>query len=550
MLRPTPIGDIPIETARVARLIFPKGNLYMRLRDDLGSLYDDADFTAFFPTHGQPALSPWRLALITVFQFLEGLPDRQAADAVRSRIDWKYALCLELTDPGFDASVLCEFRARLTNNGKEHLLLDKLLTRFRDHGLLKLRGKQRTDSTHVLGAVRRLSRLELIAETLRAALNELATVDPGWLKPHLSDELVQWYGHRVEESRLPKGEAARDQYAVNVGEHGFALLNAVSLTGEHLRSLHKVATLALVWQQQFEVDAQSRQVRWRSSSSIPPAGERPASPYDPDTRFALKRSMLWQGYRVHLSETCEAELPELITNVLISSAPERDVVAVPSIHRALENKNLLPEEHLLDAGYISAEMMTQSRRRFGVDVIGPSKRSTSWQARTRGAFTHQDFKIDWNNKNVLCPQDYLNKSWLETTNAHGTPIVIVEFRRRTCERCPVRARCTRTDPEKAGRSLVLRREVQHTTLESSRLRQETAEWKASYAMRDGIEATISQAVRRFDLRRARYWGEVKVALQAVGTAAALNLVRVDAWRLGVPRGQARMARFVKVAMQA
>src|SRR3954463_14028632 len=181
-LHPNPIGEIPSETARVARAAFPKGTVVMRLRDEFSTLYQDEDFRALYPSKGQPALTPWRLALVTVFQFLEHLSDRQAAEAVRARIDWKYALGLELTDSGFHFSVLTEFRARLVAGAAEQLLLDRLLERFQQRGLVKARGKQRTDSTHVLAAVHSLHLLELAGETLRATLNELATVSPEWLR--------------------------------------------------------------------------------------------------------------------------------------------------------------------------------------------------------------------------------------------------------------------------------------------------------------------------------------------------------------------------------
>ncbi|MFL5253355.1 MAG: transposase [Rhodopila sp.] len=153
-LHPEPIGEIPAETARVACAAFPAGTVVTRLRDDFATLYEDADFRALYPARGQPGLPPWRLALVTVFQFLEHLSDRQAADAVRGRIDWKYALGLELTDPGFHFSVLAEFRARLVAGKAEHLLLDRMLERFKPRGLLRAGGKQRTDSTHILAAVR------------------------------------------------------------------------------------------------------------------------------------------------------------------------------------------------------------------------------------------------------------------------------------------------------------------------------------------------------------------------------------------------------------
>src|ERR671932_2331151 len=181
-LHPEPIGEIPPETVRVARAAFPKGTVVTRLRDEFSALYRDEDFSRFYPGRGQPALAPWRLALVTVLQFLENLSDRQAADAVRARIDWKYALGLELTDPGFHFSVLTEFRARLVAGQAEHLLLDRMLERFKERGLVKPRGKQRTDSTHVLAAVHDLHLLELVGETLRAALDDLAAAVPDWLR--------------------------------------------------------------------------------------------------------------------------------------------------------------------------------------------------------------------------------------------------------------------------------------------------------------------------------------------------------------------------------
>ncbi len=202
-LQPGPVPPVPAETARVARAAFPKGTAFMRMRDEFGAIYEDAAFAPLFPARGQPAEAPWRLALVTVFQFAEDLSDRQAADAVRGRIDWKYALSLDLVDPGFDASVLSEFRTRLLAGGVGELLLDTLLAAFRQRGLLKARGRQRTDSTHVLAAVRALNRLELVAETMRHALEVLAAVAPAWLRGHAAAEWGARYGRRAEEGRLP-----------------------------------------------------------------------------------------------------------------------------------------------------------------------------------------------------------------------------------------------------------------------------------------------------------------------------------------------------------
>jgi transposase len=186
-LHPSLIEPVPEQTAQIAHTAFPKGSPYLTLRDELGTLYRDDDFSTLFPASGQSAFPPWRLALVTILQFRESLSDRQAAEAVRARIDWKYLLGLELADPGFDFSVLCEFRARLIAGEAEMQLLDGLLGQCRQLGLLKERGRQRTDSTHVLASVRVLGRLELVGETLRAALNEIARlIRNGRVMPRLS----------------------------------------------------------------------------------------------------------------------------------------------------------------------------------------------------------------------------------------------------------------------------------------------------------------------------------------------------------------------------
>src|SRR6266849_2782753 len=253
-LRPQPIGSIPEETARVAHAAFPKGHPYLTLRDHLGTIFQDEDFATLFPAWGYPGLSPWRLALVTIMQFRENLADRQAAEAVRARIDWKYLLGLDLTDPGFDFSVLSEFRDRLLAGSAEALLLDKLLEQCRTMGLVKARGQQRTDSTHVLAAIRVMNRLELVAETLRATLNELATVAPAWLQAMAPLAWYERYGKRIEDTRLPQGQASRDAYAQMVGEDGFALLDALEAaeTPEYLRALPVITTLRRTWQRHYD----------------------------------------------------------------------------------------------------------------------------------------------------------------------------------------------------------------------------------------------------------------------------------------------------------
>jgi transposase len=353
-LRPAPIGPVPEATARVARAAFPKGNAYLRLRDQLGTSYTDADFAPLFPRRGQAAEAPWRLALVTVFQFAEGLSDRQAAAAVRGRLDWKYALGLPLEDPGFDYSVLSEFRTRLLAGGAAAKVLDVLLARCQAAGLVRARGRHRTDSTHVLAAVRALNRLQLVGETLRAALNALAVAAPAWLHPHLRPEWAERYGPRLEEYRLPKDRGARQGLAAALGADGYQVLTAVYAPAAPgwLRELPAVETLRRVWVRQYHYQAPAPpaepgltvgggRVRLRTTAAAPAPAGLIHSPYDPEARYSTKRAFAWVGYKVHVTETCGAPRPHLITQVETAPATESDVAALAPVHQALAAKALL-----------------------------------------------------------------------------------------------------------------------------------------------------------------------------------------------------------------
>lgn len=314
-LKPGPIQPIPAATIQVARAAFPKGNLYMTLRDQLGTIFQDEDFADLFPWDGQPALPPWRLALVTILQFRENLSDRQAAEAVRGRIDWKYLLGLELTDAGFDFSVLSEFRGRLLQAGREAVLLDKLLECCQAQGLIKERGKQRTDATRVLAAVRVLTRLELVGETLRAALNELATVAPDWLAGVAPAEWYQRYSRRIEDDRLPQSKEQRTAYAQRVGDDA----------PPGLDRLPKIEALRLVWKRHYDCTGEApsgvSQIRFRSNKELPPAAEGIESPYDPEARFRSRYETTWTGYQAHVSESCDPDAVHLVTHVETTQPP-------------------------------------------------------------------------------------------------------------------------------------------------------------------------------------------------------------------------------------
>jgi transposase len=530
----------------VARTAFPKGNRYLQMRDVLGTIYTDELFADLYPSHGQPAQAPWRLALVTVFQFQEGLSDRQAAEAVRGRIDWKYALSLELTDAGFDASVLSEFRSRLVAHQASERLLGEVLEQFKAHGLLTGRGKQRTDSTHVLGAVRWLNRLELVGETLRAALEDMATVAPEWLQSWVPQSWIERYGRRIEEGRLPKGVAARQAYAEQVGADGASLLARVQQadTPEHVRALASLQELEIVWQQQFA--QQEGRVRLRNKDDLPPNAERHDSPYDPEVRYSTKRDLHWIGYKVHLTETCEPEQVAVITHVETTYAPVADVAMLPTIDEALCATGIPPAAHYVDAGYMDVELLLQEQQTKGIALVGPVRPDPGWQAQQHTGYDTSQFVFDWQAKQATCPQGHRSASWTERTEQRsGRPIIAVQFATATCTQCPVRAQCTRA--EHMPRQVTVRPQAEHEALQQARLYQQTEAFRHDYAHRAGVEGTISQGVRAFGLRQARYLGLAKTHLQELGTATALNLTRWSAWHRQKPRAKTRTSHLAALA---
>ncbi|MFD7924321.1 transposase, partial [Streptomyces sp. NPDC059740] len=353
-MQPKGAGEIPAETVRVARAAFPKGSLAIRVRDELGPLFTDEQFADLFPARGKPAWSPGRLALVLVLQFVEGLTDRQAAEAVRARIDFKYALALELADPGFDFSVLSEFRDRLVEADAGRRVLDGILAAARAKGLLKTAGRARTDSTHVLSAARQLCWLEMVAETLRSALNALAEQAPEWLAGIAEPDWFRHYATRAEDSRFPQARTKRDEVGLRIGRDGMRLLEGVfaPTAPPVLRTLDEVETLRRAWVQSFHlVDGE---VRRRDPKDRPPGAMRLVTPYDIEARGSVKRDTFWDGYKVHLTETCEPDAPNLITNVATTLATVPDDRMAAVVHAALAARDCLPGEHWVDAGYPTA----------------------------------------------------------------------------------------------------------------------------------------------------------------------------------------------------
>jgi transposase len=544
-LKPTKIESIPEETVRIAKAAFPKGNLYLKMRDELGTIFSDLDFMALYPSKGQPAFSPWRLALITVLQFLENLSDRQAADAVRSRIDWKYALGLELTDMGFDYSVLSGFRQRLLANQQETLLFEKLLALLVQKNLLKARGKQRTDSTHVLASIRVMNRLELVVETLRATLNELATFCPDWLK---SITLTQWFDRyclRAEQSKLPYNDKAKEEFAVQVGMDGYYLLQIIKDQQPELLKLPKVDTLAKVWQRHYSRN-ESNQVIWVNSKELPRAATAIESPYDTQAKHSSKRDIIWTGYKAHLSESCDDGLPRIITNVYTTVATQQDVASTANIQQSMADKNLLPSRHLVDAGYVDAELVIESQQKYNVQLFGPTRLNPSWQSR-EGAYDSTQFQVDWEKQIAVCPEGKHSPHWYEyRTKNYQSPVTKIKFSQKDCQDCLSRYKCVRSKTNEP-RSLQLPSKSNYLALEQTRQLLLSEFGKEEYKKRAGVEGTLSQAVRIGSLRRSRYIGLQKTHLQELALASGINILRTVNFLNDVPLAKTRISRFAKLA---
>ncbi|MEM9507557.1 MAG: IS1182 family transposase [Cyanobacteria bacterium P01_E01_bin.35] len=543
-LQPQSQYVVPVETAKVAHAVFPKGNLCITIADTLSEFLNDRDFSELFGVRGQPGESPWRLALVTILQFVEGLTDRQAADAVRSRIDWKYLLCLELEDVGFNHTVLSEFRTRLVRAEAEHLIFEQLLNLCQDRGWLKSRSRQRTDSTHILAAIRAVTRLECAGETLRASLNALAVAAPDWLCVHSQPEWVDRYSERIEDYHLPKSKTKRTEQAELYGEDGLRLLNDVfeSTSPNWLRQIPAVETLRRVWVQQYYCF--DNKIRWRAQGEVPPASVMISSPYEPDAHYAKKHTTSWVGYKVHLSETCEPGELHLITNVETTPGPVADGDTTDSIHTSLANNNLLPNKHIVDTGYLDAELLVTTQAQYQVDLLGPTRLNYRWQAKDAKGFASDDFTVDWQNQSVICPAGKSSASWTPAIDGRDNEVIKIKFSTVDCSVCPSLHLCTRS--QRKRRTVTIRPELQYKALQLARQRESTSQYKEEYARRAGIEGTLSEGIRAHGLRRARYIGLTKTHLQHLMTATAINCKRIHNWLNGKSHATTRTSQFVRL----
>ncbi len=416
-----------------------------------------------------------------------------------------------------------------------------MLTLFREQGLVKAKGRQRTDATHVLAAIHGLNRLECVGETLRQALNRLAVVAPDWLRSWVPTSWFERYGRRFEEYRLPPGKPERYALAEEIGTDGLHLLQRIydPATAPWLREVPAVQILRQVWLQQFYAAPPDEPVRWRSAEDLPPAPLLIRSPYDPEARYSRKRETEWVGFKVHVTESCDDDGPHVLTDVTTTAAPTPDHAVTATIQEQLAARQLVPAEHIVDAGYVTAEHLVTSQE-HAIDLVGPVAEDHSWQARANAGFDAAQFVIDWEAQQATCPQGKTSGIWNPTTDRSDHDVITIRFAPQDCRACPVRPQCVRST---RGRVLTIRPQAHYAALQAARQRQRQEVFRAQYAPRAGIEGTISQGTRISDLRRSRYLGEAKTRLLHLLIGAALNFVRVAAWLAERPRAQTRRSPF-------
>jgi len=549
--------------------------LAVQIRDRLGQWLDDEDFAAAFGTRGRPGWSPSRLALVTVLQRAENLPGRAAAEAARTRIGWQYLLGLPLDDPGFDATVLAEFRTRVADAGLEQVVLDALLERLAADGLVKAGGKQRTDSAHVVAAVAALNRLELAGESVRAVLEALAAAHPDWLEQRICvSDSARRYGTPVTSWHPPLSQAKRDELAIACARDGYALPEAVydSSSPAWLREIPAVDVLRRVLVQNYTrvITGDGREVIRRrekepEGDGLPPGHTRIASPCDLDARRGVKRDTFWLGCKLHITGTCDdpppcscrpaadgghgrgcAQLvfPDLITHAATTGATVNDSQMTAGIHDALAGKNLCPGQDYPDSGYLSAEAVLHAARSHGITLTGPMLAGTSPQARAGGC-TQQAFTIDWDLQQVTCPEGAVSSKRKPMRTRDGKDAISVRSAAATCRDCPARDKCTTA--VRTGRQLYLRPREIHQALADARAAEDSTSFQAGYNRRAGVEGTMHQAASH-GARRARYRGLPKTRLDHAYMACALNLIRLEAYWTGTPLDRQRTSHLARLEL--
>jgi transposase len=594
MLTPRPLGPVPEDTRILGHALLDENNLYRKIGDEYAELVKDEDFASMYSKTGQPGYSPARLSIVIVLQAMEHLSDRVAVGMVRTRIDWKYALHLPLEDDGFDASVLSEFRSRLLSHQAERKFFDALLEKLKEKGMLKGRGLQRTDALTIVAAARELNRLEVVMETMRLAIVSLVECDHKWVKENLPTSLLETYSEWVESERLvrdkgPGGKAETERLLRQTGREGLDLLRRVKAetAPAELRQLEAIGTLEQVWKQQYlEVeDEEGQSLIVLHTKESRQAGqvnrELISTPHDVEARYGEKRGKGSTGYKLHLTEMAGEDEPAIITDLDVVGGQHYDGAALEGIHGRLKERQLLPEEHLVDGGYVSGEAIAESASRE-VKLVGPvrgakqfteaseqvkavasEKRNAELNPETRGeervagsgesgsersCLGVEQFHLDFERQVAICPAGNAANRWrLEQRRDRGVggagqAVIMIEWGQAKCRNCP-KAPLSLLQPPRGRRVKI---SPHYPEIAARRAQQQEGEFWRKYRRRAGIEATLSTVVRGHGGRRTPYRGQGKTRGHYLRVATAINLKRAIAWEAGQKPKRERVIKMKKI----
>jgi transposase len=501
--------DIPEEIRSWGEKHLKPDNPYRVVGEQLFSFISWDEITSMYSYTGRPSINPIVLSLVTIFQFLEDIPDRDAAAYVKTRLDWKYALHLPLHDSGFHYSDLSNFRKRVVEHGKEFLIFQQLLEKIKSLGFLKKRKHQRTDSTHVLAKVRDLSRLENLSEGLRVVLKAIEKADRTFYGTRIPVLYREHWSKPLNDYQMTDHE--RREALGRVGQDIHWLLSFLKTNKESFLSLPELEVLQTLFSQHFTVQFQKVNVKKEATTGK----EKIQNPHDPDARYSTKRGKSWTGYKTHITETAnEKGEVNFITDITTTNACERDNETLPQIQENLEEQDLKPEQQFTDKAYITGDNLAASQDN-DIHLMGEAN-----QLDNHGLFTADEFSIDHESKTATCPAGGTSCSWHEIETGKHKGDVQISFGQQ-CQDCPLKEKCTKN---KRGRNLRLHRN--YALLKERREESKTESFKEAMKRRPPVEGTISEMVRAHGLRRSRYRGILKTHLQSLMIGASVNLKRL------------------------
>ncbi len=480
-----------------------------RLRPQLESLYCE--------DNGRPAVDPVILAGVTLLQFTEKVPDRGAAEHIVFHLGWKYALDLELTYGGFHPTVLVYFRDRLEEQKAERMIFDGIVRLLVELGLVKKKGKQRLDSTHIVGYVKAMSWLECAMETLRLGLKDLKAEVGRKKRPEFWERLWVSYVQSKLDWRLSKTEHA-SRYR-QCGQDMRDLLEWIDRNDPKLSERAAVKLLRRVFEEQFEVvEGKLELTTKRPSGAV-------QNPHDPDAHYADKGTKQWIGYKVHVVESVDPQQPikkksdpaeHFIIEILTTEAAQDEMTGMAeALKQEHAHHEITPQTMYADAGYVTENTLREAEQN-GMELLGPTRPDPH-----KGAYNTDAFHVDIDKRQAICPQGKLSTQCSRIKDTYmGTEYYRIEWGNQ-CDSCPVQNQCTRS---KSGRrTLVVG--LRHDLVEKRRKEMREAGFSKSMHPRNGVEGTHSELVRGHGLRRTKYRGRSRVSLSHYLMGAACNVKR-------------------------